>query len=62
MFAATEYAAALDSLASGKPKVGTLMDRQSDLGVAFDQAWKSLIPAAIAATYSVMLARNADTQ
>jgi len=49
-----EYKALLDSIAEGKLKPGTALERQAELAASYDEAWKLLIPAAIASTYAVV--------
>ena len=49
-----EYKALLDLITEGKLKPGTLLERQAELAVSYDEAWKLLIPAVIAGTYAVV--------
>jgi hypothetical protein len=50
-----EYKAILDSVGEGKPlKQGSVAERQAELAVAYDEAWKLLIPSVIAGTYAVV--------
>ena len=52
--AVAEHKALLDSIADGKLKPGTALERQADLAASYDEAWKLLIPAVIASTYAVV--------
>jgi len=49
-----EHKALLDSIGEGKPKPGTVLERQAELGASYDEAWKLLISAVIAGTYAVV--------
>lgn len=49
-----EYTAFLDSLGVGRVKPGTALEKQAELGAAYDEAWKLLITAVIAGTYAVI--------
>jgi hypothetical protein len=53
--AVAEYKAILDSASEGKPlKQGSVAERQAELAVAYDEAWKLLIPSVIAGTYAIV--------
>lgn len=49
-----EHKALLDSIGEGKLKPGTVLERLAELGASYDEAWKFLIPAVIAGTYTVV--------
>lgn len=49
-----EFTAFLDSLGDGRVKRGTVLEKQAELGAAYDEAWKLLITAVIAGTYAVI--------
>jgi hypothetical protein len=48
------YKAALDDIAEGKLKPGSILERQAELAASYDEAWKLLVPAVIASTYAVV--------
>lgn len=49
-----EYKTLLDAAAGGNLKRGTMLERQAELAVKYDEAWKLLITAVIASTYAVV--------
>ena len=48
------YKQLLDALPSRIPRVGSMLDKQAEHAASVDNAWKMLVPAAIAATYAVI--------
>ena len=49
-----EYTAFLDSLGDRSVKPGTVLEKQAELGAAYDEVWNLLITAVIAGTYAVV--------
>jgi hypothetical protein len=49
-----QYTAILNSTDGRGIERGTALEKQADLGAAYDETWKLLIPAALAATHSVV--------
>ena len=49
-----QHTALLNSIGEGRVDPGTVLESQAELGASYDEAWKLLIPAATAATYSVV--------
>jgi hypothetical protein len=49
-----QYTALLNSMGERRVEPGTVLEGQAELGASYDEAWKLLIPAAVAATYSVV--------
>ena len=49
-----QHTAFLNSIDKGSVEPGTVLENQAELGASYDQAWKLLIPAATAATFSVV--------
>jgi hypothetical protein len=49
-----QHTALLNSIGKGRMEPGTVLESQAELGASYDEAWKSLIPAATAATFSVV--------
>ncbi|MNF96489.1 hypothetical protein D3C84_792810 [compost metagenome] len=45
----------LDTIAEGKRQTGTILEKQAELATSYDEAWKRLIYAVIAATYAVVV-------
>jgi len=50
----SQYTAILNSTDGRGIEQGTVLEKQAELGAAYDETWKLLAPAAAAATYSVV--------
>jgi hypothetical protein len=49
-----QHTALLNSIGAQRVEPGTILEREAELGASYDAVWKLLIPAATAATYSVV--------
>lgn len=49
-----QYTELLNSIGERRVEPGTILEKQAELGASYDETWKLLIPAAVAATHSVV--------